>query len=171
MDTMAAIELALKNEKTEMEFYQHEASRSRNPLAKAMFLQLAKDEEEHMTRIRGVHQKRSADGSWPKDVPIQVKGTHVTRVLEETVKKTGSAQDHDGDDQVALKKAIEFESRGHRFYVEVAAGCSNPMEQKFFRFLAEIEREHHLSLVDSLAYLEDPEGWTRQHERSGLDGA
>ncbi len=171
MDTMASMELALKNERTEMEFYRKEASRSKNPLAKAMFLQLAQDEEEHMTRIRGLHAKRTAEGSWPMDVPIEVKGTDIKKVLEETVKKTASSGDHDDDDSAALKKAIEFEARGHRFYAEVAEGCANPMEQKFFRFLAGIEREHQLSLVDSLAYLEDPEGWLRQHERAGLDGA
>ena len=145
MDYMASVELALKNEKTEMEFYQHEASRSKNSLAKAMFDTLARDEEEHMNRIR--------------------------KVLDQTVSKAGSSVDHDDDDLKALEKAAEFEAKGAKFYADLAATCENPMEKNFFEFLAGIEREHRLSITDSLAYLEDPEAWMMQHGRAGLDGA
>jgi hypothetical protein len=47
----------------------------------------------------------------------------------------------------------------------------NPQEKKFFSFLAQIEREHMLSMKDSLFYLEDPEGWFESNGRAGLDGA
>lgn len=171
MDYMASVELALKNEKTEMEFYLNEASRSKNELAKAMFHQLAKDEQEHMNRIRELHQKLTADGKWPADMPIQVAGTDIRKVLDETVQKTGSAKDHDDDDIAALEKAAEFEAKGAKFYTDLAGSCDNPMEKNFFEFLAGIEREHRLSIKDSLAYLEDPEAWMMQAGRAGLDGA
>ena len=38
-------------------------------------------------------------------------------------------------------------------------------------FLADIEREHRISLQDSLSYLEDPESWLEASEHQGLDGA
>jgi rubrerythrin len=171
MDYMASVELALKNEKTEMEFYRHEASRSRNSLARAMFDQLARDEEEHMTRIRELHEKLVSAGNWPEDVPIQVAGTNIRQVLDETLQKAGSSGDHDDDDLKALQKAAEFEAKGAEFYADLAASCVNPMEKNFFEFLAGIEREHRLSIMDSLAYLEDPEAWMMQHGRAGLDGA
>ena len=171
MDRMASIELALKNEKTEMEFYLNESSRSKNPLARAMFDNLAKDEQEHMERITKLHQRLLSDGKWPEQMPIEVAGTDVKKTLDSLVSKAGSAEDHDDDDVRALEKAIAFEAKGSKFYAELAQVCDNPMERNFFSFLSRIEREHHLSLTDSLAYLKDPEAWSMERERAGLDGA
>ncbi len=171
MDRMSSIELALKNERTEMQYYLNESKRSKNPLAKAMFKELAKDEQEHMQRIKGLHGKLVAGGEWPEDLEIEVAGTNVKQVLDELVGVEGSAADHDDDDIKALEKAIGFESNGAAFYAELSTACENPKEQEFFAFLANIEREHHLSLTDSLAYLKDPEDWMMQHGRAGLDGA
>jgi rubrerythrin len=171
MDRMASIELALKNEDTEMKWYLAEAQRSKNPLAKAMFKNLAKDEAEHKTRIQGLHARLIADGSWPQDMPLEVAGTDVKKTLEEMLRTKNAARAHDDDDVKAIEKAIDFEAKGSRFYAELAQACQNSMEKRFFEFLARIEREHHLSLTDSLAYLKDPKGWMLQHEKSGLDGA
>ena len=169
MDKMSSIELAIKNETTEMEYYQNEAKRSKNPVAQKLFMTLAEDEKEHMTRLRGLHEKLTADGSWPEDVPIEVAGTDVKQTLEGITRGQGTSE-HDDDDIAALNKGIEFEQNGSKFYAELAESCDNPQEQKFFEFLARIEREHMLSIKDSLFYLEDPEGWLEEKERIGLDG-
>jgi rubrerythrin len=168
---MASIELALKNEQAEMEWYLNEAGRSRNPLAKAMFKNLAKDEEEHMTRIKALHGKLTDKGAWPEDLPIEVRGTDITATLAGLVGKSGSAEDHDDDDEAAIRRAIEFETKGELFYKDLAKACENPQERTFFEFLAGIEREHRLSLADTLAYFENPEAWLEQHEKINLDGA
>ena len=97
-------------------------------------------------------------------------GTNIKSVLENIARDGISTKDHDMDDIEALKKSIEFEARGSRFYAELSKACDNPQEEKFFRFLSQIEREHMLSIQDSLFYLEDPEGWFESHERAGLDG-
>ena len=171
MDRMTSIELALKNEQTEMEWYQNEAQRSRNPLAKAMFTNLARDEQEHMTRIKGLHEKLIAKGAWPEDMPIAVAGTTITATLNGLVGKTGSARDHDNDDEEAVRRAIDFETKGELFYKDLAKACTNPRERTFFEFLSNIEREHRLSLTDTLAYYENPEAWLEEHEKINLDGA
>jgi len=171
MDYMASIELALENEKTEMEFYKNEAKRSNNPLASEMFYKLADEEKEHMTRIAQLHDKLISEGKWPKDVALQVRDTDVRQLLEDMVAKDGSFGNHDDDDVKALEKAVEFEAKGALLYADLSRACQNPMEKNFFEFLSRIEREHQLSLADSLAYLKDPEGWMMQHGRAGLDGA
>ncbi len=171
MERMASIELAMKNEKTEMEFYLNEANRSKNPLAREMFQLLAKDEEEHLSRISKLHGELLGKGNWPGDVPIVVKGTRVTEVLDGLVRKKGSAVDHNDDDVQALEKAAVFEDKGVGFYHSLADACTNPMEKNFFNFLSKIEREHLVSIKDTLEYFKDPEGWMRNKEHSGLDGA
>jgi rubrerythrin len=171
LDRMASIKLAIKNEKTEWDFYQHEASRSKNPLAKAMFEQCAKDEQEHMRRIQGLHDKLVKDGSWPEDAPIEVAGTNIDDALSNLVTDVGSAEDHDMDDEDALARAITFEAKGMEFYARLRDACDNSREKEFFGFLAKIEREHYLILTESLNFLRDPEAWMEEREKSGLDGA
>lgn len=171
MERMSSIELAIKNEKSEMEYYLAQANRSKNPVAKALFETLAEDEKEHMTRLTGLHEKLIANGKWPEDVSITVAGTNVRKVLDKVVSVAGSAENHDTTDLDALRQGVKFESNGHRFYKELSEVCDNPKEAEFFRFLAGIEREHMLSIQDSLYYLEDPEGWIESKSRSGLDGA
>jgi rubrerythrin len=171
MDRMATIELALKNEKQEMAYYQAEAKRSRNPLAQAMFENLAADEHEHMIRIQRLHDRLVSEGAWPQDVPIEVAGTHIQETLAANATKAATKADHDDDDEQAIEKAIAFEGAGERLYRALAEEATNAQEKTFFAFLAGIEREHRLSLVDSLAYLKDPSAWLEQHERISLDGA
>ncbi len=171
MDRMSSIELAMKNERMEMNYYLGEAARSKNPVAKAMFETLARDEREHMTRIQGLHEKLVGKGVWPETVKIEVAGTDIRETLEGLVGKDGSSKDHDDDDIKAIKRGIDFDTNGEKFYAELAEVCENAKEQEFFKFLSGIEREHRLSLTDTLGYLEDPESWLEQHERSGLDGA
>ena len=171
MDRMASISMALKNEEIEMTFYRNEAGRSKNQLAKTMFEKLAREEGEHMRRIRGLHDRLVEQKSWPVDLPIEVNGTNIKEVLQKTAQQSGSEKNHDLDDQKAIEKAIEFEAKGAAFYKQLAAICDNPMEKNFFTFMAGIEREHHLSLVDSLVFLKDPRAWLEQHEHQVLDGA
>ncbi len=171
MDRMASIEMALKNETTERDFYLNEARRSKNEIARTMFEMLAKDEEEHMRRIRDLHEKLVGEGNWPADVPIDVAGTNVKQTLDGLLGKAGSQAEHDDDDIAALTKAIAFEAKGADLYAKLAEASENPMEKNFFAFLHEIEQEHQLSLTDALEYLQDPQDYFLRHERAGLDGA
>ena len=178
MERISSIELAIENEKSEMEYYLGQARRSRNPLARALFETLAEDEKEHMVRLLELHDKLVEDGSWPEDVPIEVNGTNIKSVLKNIVRDRPLPRDQDLgdaealnlDDIEALKKGIAFEEEGSRFYAELADACDNLQEEKFFRFLSQIERDHMLSMQDSLFYLEDPEGWFDSVGRVGLDG-
>ena len=170
MDRMTSIELAIRNERTEMEYYLEQARRSKNPVAKLLFETLAADEKEHMVRIGNLHRRLTADGAWPDDLPIEVAGTEVLGRVNKLMEEKDTSAEHDDDDIAALKKAAKGEADGVKFYKELAQVCDNQKEKKFFEFLAKIEREHLLSIQDSLFYLEDPEGWFEEKGRSGLDG-
>jgi len=124
-----------------------------------------------MTRLNKLHEKLVSDGSWPKNVPLQVADTNIKAVLEDLSRIDKSSAEHDDNDLNALRQGIEFEAKGSKFYADLANTCDNPQEKKFFKFLSGIEREHMLSIKDSLFYLEDPEGWLESKERQGLDGA
>ena len=170
MERVSSIELARKNEETEMEYYFKQAERSMNPVVKALFKELAVEEHLHKQQIETLHAKLTKDGSWPEDVPIEVNGTNIHKVLEGLLSDESPAEqlDYDDDDVAALTKAAEFEEKAAIFYTELADACSNPQEEKFFRMLAGIEREHMISIKDSLFYLEDPQGWHEEKEGPNL---
>ena len=155
MDRIASIELALKNEKLEQAFYDNEARRSKNVAAESLFEILAADEAHHMERLRVLHDKLVKEGAWPVDVPIEVKGTDIGSCLDDLVAERSSVKIHDDDDIAALNRAIVFETEAAAFYADIASQCNTLKEQRFFRFLANIELEHKASIEQLLSFLQD----------------
>jgi len=166
-----SLELALKNEATERKFYLDHAQRTDNPLGKEMFLEIADDELEHFQRLKELHAVWAEKGKWPETVPLQVKGTEVKDVLKKFVDSVNTSSKADVNDLEAVRTAIDFETKGQKFYGDLAKNVADPVEKKFYEFLASIEGEHRLSLVDTLEYFQDPAGWFRVKEHHHIDGA
>jgi rubrerythrin len=169
-ERIKALEIALNNESKERDFYLKNAERTQNSLGKLMFASIASDEDEHYNRILGLHGKLIRDGKWPETLPIKVKGTEVKAVLQKVVDAASTSAKPDADDIEAVKVAMDFETKGEMFYSKLAKEVDNPMEKKFFEFLAGIEREHRLSLEDTFEFFKDPAGWYRVKEKLHVDG-
>ncbi len=56
-ENLNALEVALTNEMREREFYLKNAERTKNPVGKAMFNQIADEELEHYERLKEVHER------------------------------------------------------------------------------------------------------------------
>jgi rubrerythrin len=169
-ETIQSIEVALNNESRERDFYLLHSKRTTNNLGKLMFATLAQDENEHYKRLQELHRKLSQQGTWPKSVPLQVKGSDLKNVLKNFLAKAEKDAPADIDDQEAIKIAIAFEEKGYLFYAGLRDAVDNPEEKKFFNILAEMEKEHLASLQDSLLYMEDPGGWFAAKEMTNVDG-
>ena len=170
-DRLNALDVALKNEMSEHEFYLKNAERTKNPVGKAMFQQIAADELEHYERLKQLHESWAKDKKWPDTVPLKVKETVVKDVLKDVIKKAANAPAGDADDLKALEEAIDFEGQGATYYARLRDNVTDPKEKAFFELLANIEHEHYVSLKDTEEYMKDPASWYRKAERSGLDGA
>jgi rubrerythrin len=168
---MSALEMALDNELKERAFYLGHAERTRNPIGKAMFLQIADDELEHYSRLKQLHGKWMEQGRWPEALDLGVRGTAIGETLRELVAKAAGSPESDADDMEALRVAADFESRGVEAYAALAKGMDDVREKAFFELLAGIEREHYLALKDAQEYFLDPWSWFTRRERHGLDGA
>jgi len=169
-DRIKALEVALKNESTERDFYLQHAARTKNEFGKKMFMSIANDEAEHYDRIKALHKKLKEKGKWPERLALTVKGTKIKSVLKKMIKvpeKTGKA---DSDDLQAVKIAINFEKKGEKFYSDLQKSATDPKEKAFFGMIAEMEREHRLSLEDTRDYFKDPVSWFRVKEKHHLDG-
>lgn len=167
-----ALDMALKNEMTEREFYLANAERTRNPLGKAMFKEIADDELDHYERLMKLHETWKNERKWPETIPLTVKSTKVKNILVGVMESVKTMTPGDDDDMAALRKAIDFEAKGIEFYRGLRDTVTDPLEQKFFDLLASIEEEHYRSLKETEEYLLDPAAWYRSKERGGgLDGA
>jgi rubrerythrin len=166
-----ALQVALNNEMKEHKFYLKNAERTKNPVGKAMFQQIAGEELEHYERLKQLSENWEKQKKWPETVPLKVTETVVRNVLKEAAKKASKTAKGDADDLKAVRTAIEFEARGTEYYAKLRDEVSDPKEKAFFNLLANIEHEHYVSLKDTEEYLTDPVSWFRKKENTGLDGA
>jgi rubrerythrin len=165
-----ALEVALNNESRERDFYLKHAERTRNSFGKLMFQSIAQDEEEHYQRLLELHKKLQDEGKWPETIPLKVKGVDMKSVLKKVIDSIDTSAKADTDDMEAVKIAIEFETKGEKFYSDLRDSVDDPIEKEFYGILASMEREHRLSLEDTYDYFKDPEGWYRMKEGRHLDG-
>jgi rubrerythrin len=169
-ERLNALEVALNNEQREREFYLKNAKRSKNPLGKAMFEQIADEELEHYERLKQLHEKWEKEESWPETVPLKVKDTIVKDILKDTVKKGEKMPPGDVDDLEAIETAIDFEAEGAVYYARLRDKVTDPKEKQFFNLLADMEHEHFVSLKDTQEFLTDPAAWYQKTEHTSLDG-
>jgi rubrerythrin len=163
--------VALDNEKREHEFYELNAKRTKNPVGKAMFEQIADDELEHYERLRQLHDKWVKEEKWPETVPLKVGNTVVGDILKDLLQKAKEGPAADDDDLQAIRTAIDFEGKGAAYYAMLRDKVTDPREKAFFELMANIEHEHYVSLRETEEYFVDPVSWFRRTEKTGLDGA
>ncbi len=168
---ISAIEIALNNELREQEFYTKNAQRTTSPLGKAMFEQLAKEEEGHYQVLTRLYQVWKANEKWPEEIPLVVGKTNVRNILLEYLRKIDTRERSEISDLEAVEVAISFEEKGVELYESLAREVEDEKEKAFFSLLASMEREHMLSLKDTLEYFKDPQSYFTRVERQILDGA
>lgn len=169
-ERISALEIALNNEMKEHEFYLKQAEKSTNPIGKAMFMQIAKEELEHHERLKQLHAKWQKDELWPESVPLEVAGSNLKTTLQKVIDSSKNQEAGDAGDLEAVRTAIDFEAEGVKFYKKLSDSSKDKREKDFFTLLASIENEHLQSLIESEAFFLDPAQWYQQNERSGLDG-
>ncbi len=170
-ERLNALQVALNNEMREREFYLKNAERTKNPLGKAMFKQIGDEELEHYERLKQLHQTWEKQEKWPETVPLKVENTIVKDILLGFIKKVDEMSEGDDDDLEAIRKAIDFEANGAKYYARLRDSVSNEKEKQFFDLLSRIENEHYLSLKETEEYFSDPASWHRKVEHHTLDGA
>lgn len=169
-DRMEALKLALTNEQKERDFYLAHAKRTRDALGRQMFESIAADEDEHYRRLVDLHRKLEERSKWPEGFSLDIP-TRVTEALNRLVKEATDAPESDENDVAAVTAAIEFEKKGAAFYAGLAERAKDKAEKRFFTLLSSMEREHLLSLEDTLEYFTDPHGWMERKGGRHLDGA
>jgi rubrerythrin len=168
---MNALKFALENELKEHEFYMANARKTKNMAGKNMFLQIANEEKEHLEVLKKLHDKWEQQKKWPATIPLEVKKSGVSNVLKAMAGKKAARIAGTDNELKAVRAAIDFEARGVDLYTKLAKGSTDSKEKDFFNLIASVEREHLLSLRDTIEFLTDPASWYQNMEKTSLDGA
>ncbi|OQX84364.1 MAG: hypothetical protein B6D63_04870 [Candidatus Latescibacteria bacterium 4484_7] len=170
-EKLEALNLALTNEKKEKEFYLMHAGRTKNKIGKDMFLSIAADEDVHYNKLLELYGKLEERGKWPEDFEATMSSSKLGVIIDRVINEAANSGEVDAEDERAVEIAIDFEREAEDFYKKLAGKAENDSERDFFDMLASFEREHRLSLEDTLDYFRDPQEWLERKGGRHLDGA
>ena len=172
MDTDTCLEMlesAIRFEEEGYTFFNESASKTKNAYGKMMFEAMAIAEREHVQTVQKLYADMKRTGEWPTQCPLFENSAK--NVFENSRKDAEGNVDADTDDVEAVKLAMEYETKGLRFYKELAEKAQNPVEREFYQRLIEEERGHLLMFEDVHQYYVDPVHWFAEKEHSHWDGA
>ena len=169
--TIEVLRLAVRMEIDGKEFYQKASQKSSNKLAKELFKQLANEEDIHRKKFEEIYKAFKRGQHWPDIEPPSEKGRGLNSLFAEATKALGSKFKVAESEFEAIKIAMDMEVKSYNLYHSRSAESTLPVEKEFYQTLAGEERGHHLALLDSYEYLNDPVGWFTKKEHWSLDGA
>lgn len=166
---MNALKTALQMEVEGMAYYKAARDKATSKFGQRMFEYLRASEEDHIARIKEIHQALESGGQWPQS---RADGSDhsPSEIFAQASAELRQKQTIDSDDIAALNQAADFERRGGNFYEQRAAEAADPFEAAFYARLAREEAAHLKSILDSIQFLQDPQGFFGDHEPGTMAG-
>jgi rubrerythrin len=157
MNRLSTLEIAVRNERVEIEFYRGEAARTTSRAARALFEMLAAQEEHHIVLLEDLAGRLAGQGTWPASIEAGPLAASIDDVLDDLRRSLGDPDETAAapDQVAALNEAIGFERRAEAFYSRLAAEATEAAETSFFGTLAGFERDHRGWIEAFLATLEE----------------
>lgn len=170
--TQAMLCTAVDLEEKGRAFYSRALAECREPLAQEVFQMLRDDEKHHIARIKEIAVGLSAGKNWDNSCtlsdPVETGRREIFRKLAATFVASGKPCTNK---VAALTTGIEFELALVDFYEKALTEAQESKEQRFLERMIQEERGHFMLLSDLQSFYDDPEAWSRNSGRGGLDGA
>ncbi len=156
MEAIEAIETAIKIEEEGIIFYTEAAEKVKDQAGRKMFLNLAKDEENHLRLFRSVRQSLLEKKQWPslETLPLGKTPQYIFPAPEERGKI-----EIPQDLQEILRKGMEIEKASIRFYTEQLDKSTSEEARQVYKFLVEQEKGHLALLQAEHDYLNRTGFW------------
>ena len=167
---MEPLEIAIQMEREGKEFYQAASEKSATGLGKALFSQLAVEEDHHAAIARRIHDALKKGEGHPEVELTFDQGRQLKSIFAQAQKEMEAGKHVAQTDTDAIETALSMEEKSRKYYEEQSSRAVNDFEREFFRLLKAEERGHYLSLADYREYLADPTGYFSRTEHISLDG-
>ncbi len=155
------VQRAIQTERDGNRFYMRAADGTKDPKAKGMFEQLARDELYHITVLEDLYEDLLGEES-----SGTVKGFPI---FEELKKATGGVLPDFSNDYEVLQKAVSDEIEAREFYRKTAKGCASEKARDLFEDLVEMEDGHVRLLQAEIDFLEKT-GFYFDHMEFNVEG-
>lgn len=170
--SLSMLGTALDMEEKGKAFYDKAMKQCTNDLGQEIFRKLKADEDVHVSRIKEIYDTLTKGGAWSESWKSHTMEHDDLKVFFRTLaRKHGSSIKSETSDIEALEIGIDFESRAVTFYQSALKEAEDDLEEAFILHMIKEEKSHHAALADMKIYLENPEAWFQENERSLLDGA
>jgi len=163
-----ALKQALKMEKDGKAFYENALEKAENELAKKIFASLIKAEDRHIQKIKQLYDSLTETGQWPEVVLVRAQKETQDNIFLVAMAAIDKKTKGTLSEIETLKMAAKMEDEGMRYYQSKANSTEDPFEKKFYHLLVHEESDHYISLLDSIEFLEDPQGYFSQRERGTM---
>jgi rubrerythrin len=163
-----ALKQALKMEEDGHSYYKQAREKTKDKMAKWVFKYLIEAEETHIKKITQLFKSLEETGKWPDVVLARDDVKKPRSIFASALNQLDNKVKGTTEDIEALRLALDFEHKGQKYYQSKAETTEDPFEKKFYLLLSHEEGEHLISLLDTIEYLEDPQGYFSQLERGTL---
>ncbi|MDF1553016.1 MAG: ferritin family protein [Deferrisomatales bacterium] len=163
-----AFQQAIKMERDGKLFYEQSAGRAESKLAKKVFAELVKAEEQHIVKLTQIFKSLESSCEWPDIDLTRGSAANATNIFSNALKTIEERVKGSTTDIQALKMASEFENNGIKYYQTLSEETDDSFLKKFFMLLVTEEGEHFVSILDTIEFLEDPQGYYSQRERGTM---
>ncbi|MEN6643900.1 MAG: ferritin family protein [Armatimonadia bacterium] len=167
------LKLAVEKESMRKAAYLEAAANTTNPLAKATFEELAKDEDKHAVYLKAYYDKQVANEGWPAHGEI-VEDEDSMAVVQQIFKYANQMIDQAGacseDLTEVYEAALAAENESIHLYTDAIAHTDDPNAKAFFGMLVEAEKTHAKVLTETQDYLDDTSKWFFDEEMWIVEG-
>jgi rubrerythrin len=161
---MNAIEIAIKMETDSINFYKEAAEKTKNPVAKKMFLTITEDEKRHLEMLSNIF----------KEINITIKEISPLKNIQTVFESMKDAMmkrvEATTDELDAFKIAMRMEKEGVEFYKKAGAEAQTEKEKSLFERLVKEEQQHYDIFANTYFFLSDTGSWFMWEEHSIVDG-
>jgi rubrerythrin len=161
---MNAIEIAIKMETDAINFYKEASEKTKNPVAKKMFLTITEDEKRHLEMLSNIF----------KEINITIKEVSPLKNIQTVFESMKDAMmkrvEATTDELDAFKIAMRMEKEGVEFYKKAGAEAQTEKEKSLFERLVKEEQQHYDIFANTFFFLSDTGNWFMWEEHSIVDG-
>ncbi|MBU1652828.1 ferritin family protein, partial [bacterium] len=168
-----ALQYALKTERDGYQYFKDASDKAQHAVTKKFFAQLAEDEVEHIRLINEFHDALkdsagTAELRIPKDPENYKK--RLKTIFDEARKDFDENVKQDTGILEVYRHSMDLETQAANFYKERRDVTKFEQVKKFYDWLFHFESGHYAMLSETLSYLENPEQWYLDFERSIFEG-
>ena len=169
---LTALERAMEVERQGKVFYEEAADHVQDPMGKAVFQTLARDEVEHLRLLQAEYEAVEKNQEWMELNEAKVCVPQTPLKVYPGKREVALIIPPSASDLDALKMAMDFEQSGYNAYVKAGAETDDPRGKEIFGFLAKQENSHYAFLQKTYDYLTSEGAWYFDEEEFPMfDGA